>query len=125
MAHNIYVGGHAIINIDVYQQYVTQAIGRSMGLNSDQKAELEKHVQSLTAQLKPIGESHADETAAILNALKQVTEAASKPAAERKKSMLELSAKALKDAAELVKDIAPTVLSTALTVGRFIVGLAS
>ncbi len=41
----------------------------------------------------------------------------------RKQSLLQLSAKGLKDAAELVKDIAPTILTTADLIAKFIVGL--
>ena len=80
-------------------------------------------VAALTAELNKLKEEHADEKAAIETTLKAAVATAAKPSAERKKSILQLSAKGLKDAADLVKDIALTVISTADLIAKFIVGL--
>jgi hypothetical protein len=80
-------------------------------------------VQSLKAELDTLKASHADETKEIAEALEKAVTTAAKPPQERKKSLLQLSAKGLKDAAELVKDIAPAVLATAEQIAKFIVGV--
>ncbi len=124
MSNNINVGGSAIINIDSYLQNVTNTIGASDSLNSNEKTQLEALVKALGTALKPVEQSHKGETEAILEAAQRAVNVASKPAAERKKSILDLTASGLKAAAETVKDIAPLVLTTALEVCRFIQGLA-
>jgi len=123
MGHKIKVGGAAIINIDSVLSNVTQTIGSSSGLNLAQKAELEKLVQSLKADLDKLQAIHPDETKEIATALEKAVANATKPPEQRKTSILELSAKGLKEAAELVKDIAPTVLTTAGMIAKFTVGL--
>lgn len=124
VGHNIDVsGGSANINIDSTLTNVTQTIGSTNSLDAPQKAQLEQMVAALTAELSRLKEEHADEKAAIETALKAAVDTATKPSAERKKSILQLSAKGLKDAADLVKDIAPTVISTADLIAKFIVGL--
>jgi hypothetical protein len=123
VTNNIKVGGSAIINIDSVLTNVTQTIGAASGLDSAQKSQLEALVQSLKAELDTLKASHADETKEIAEALEKAVTGAAKPPQERKKSLLQLSAKGLKDAAELVKDIAPTVLTTADRIAKFIVGL--
>jgi peptidoglycan hydrolase CwlO-like protein len=124
VGHTIDVsGGAANINIDSTLTGVNQVIGSSNSLDGPQKAELEQMVAALTAELAKLKQDNADEKAAIETALKAAIAAAAKPPAERKKSILELSAKGLKDAADLVKDIAPAVISTAGLIAKFILGL--
>lgn len=123
MENNINVGGSAIINIDSVLENVTQTIGESSGLNQLQKSELDLLVASMKADLDKIKEDHAAEAEAVAEALKKAVANASKPEAERKQSILEVSAKGLKDAAELVKDIAPNLLTTAGLIAKFIMGL--
>jgi hypothetical protein len=123
MGHKINVGGSAIINIDASLSNVMQTIGASAGLDSTQKSQLEALVQSLKTELEMLKASHADETKEIAEALEKAVTSATKPPHERKKSLLQLSANGLKEAAALVKDIAPNVLTTADTIAKFIVGL--
>ena len=123
MGHNINVGGSAIINIDSTMSNVTQTVGSAPGLDSAQKVQLEGMVQSLKAELDKIKASHADESKAIAEALEKAVANAAKPPAERKPSLLQLSAKGLKEAAELVKDTAPAILTTAGLIAKFITGL--
>lgn len=123
MGHKINVGGSAIINIDSVLSNVTQTIGATPGLDSAQKSQLEGLVQSLRADLDKLAASHTDETKAIAEALEKAVANASKAPQDRKQGLLQLSAKGLKDAAELVKDVAPTILNTAHLISNFIVGL--
>jgi hypothetical protein len=123
VGHKINVGGSAIINIDATLNNVTQTIGGATTLDRDQKERLEELVQPLKSELLKLEKTHAAEVAEITGALEKAVANAVRPAQERKKSILQLSAKGLKDAAELVKDVAPTVLTAAATIAKFIVGL--
>ena len=76
---------------------------------------------STASEIDAIKAGHTDEAAAITQALDKAVTDAAKP--ERKKPILALSVKGLKDAAELVADIAPKVLTTATLIGKFITGL--
>jgi hypothetical protein len=78
---------------------------------------------SLKADLARLKESQTDEAKEIADALEKVVANAAKPPQERKKNLLELSAKGLKEAAELVKDTAPSILSAADQIAKFIAGL--
>jgi hypothetical protein len=122
MGHKITVGGSAIINIDSVLNSVSQTIGAS-DLASKQKTELDELVQSLRANLQKVNATHPDETKEIAAALEKAVANAAKPLQERKQNLLQLSAKGLRDAAELVKDIAPEILTTAGLIAKFIVGL--
>jgi hypothetical protein len=102
---------------------VMQKVDAAPGLESAQKSHLEALVQSLKADLNKLQASHADETKAIADALEKAVAIASKPPQERKQSLLQLSANGLREAAGLVKDIAPSILVTAGAIGKFIVGL--
>lgn len=123
VGHNIDVGGSAIINIDSVLTDVVQTIGGASGLAPAEKDELDSLVRSLTSDLDRIKVAHPDEVKAIADALKGAIANATKAPPERKQSFLELSAKGLKDAAELVKDVAPSVLTTASLIAKFVVGL--
>jgi hypothetical protein len=123
MGHNIRVGGSAIINIDSTLTNVTQIISDSPGLDAGQKSQLQSMVESLKADLDSLKNTHTDEAKVIADALEKAVSAAAKPAPERKRNLLTLSAKGLKDAAELVKDTAPSILATATLIAKFIVDL--
>jgi hypothetical protein len=123
VGHNVNVTGHAIIAIDSTLNNVTQAIGTAPGLNDKQKSELDELVKTLRTQLEPLKATHADEAKEIADAVEKAVANVSKPAPERKLSMLQLSAKGLTEAANLVKDIAPTVIATAGLIAKFVVGV--
>lgn len=123
MSNNFNVGGSAIINIDSALNNVTQTIGDAPGLDPAQKSQLEAMVMSLKAELAKLKESHQDETREIADALEKAVANAAKPPQERKKNLLQLSAKGLKEAAELVKDTAPSILTAADQIAKFIAGL--
>jgi hypothetical protein len=123
MGNNIHVGGSANINIDSVLTNVTQTIGSAKGLKKAQKSQLNTMVQTLTADLEKLKATHAEETKEIADALQKAIANAAKPKEERKQNLLQLSANGLKEAAGLVKDIAPTVLKTAGQIAKFIVGI--
>ena len=123
MGHNVSIGGNAIINIDSTLNNVSQTIGTAPGLDVQQKTELDRLVQSLKAQLDAVKSTHTEEVTAIVEAAQKAVVAASKPPAERKRSILQLSADGLVAAAKTVSDIAPAVLNTASLISKFVVGL--
>jgi hypothetical protein len=123
MGHNINVTGPSIIAIDSTLNNVSQTISSAPGLNDQQKRDLDQMVQSLRTQLDALKATHADEAKEIADAVDKAVTNASKPPQERKASMLQLSAKGLKEAAQLVGDIAPGVLATAGLIAKFVVGL--
>jgi hypothetical protein len=123
MGHNINVSGPAIVAIDSTLNNVTQTVTTAAGLDSDQKSKLESMVASLKTQIDGIKGTHPDEAQEIATAVEKAITHASKPPEQRKKSMLELSAKGLKDAAETVKDVAPGILSTASLIANFVTSL--
>jgi hypothetical protein len=123
MGHKVKVGGSAIINIDSTLDNVNQTIGSAHGLDPEGKAELEGLIKSLAADLTTLKATRADEARAIVDALDKAIVNASKPPSERKKNLLELSAKGLKDAAELVQDVMPGILTTATGIANFITNL--
>jgi hypothetical protein len=102
---------------------VTQTINAAEGLDSNQKSELDALVKKLNSDLDAIKASHTDEVKLITNRLNEAVCNAAKPSDARKKNLLEFSAKGLTDAAGFVKDIAPSILSTAGLIAKFITGL--
>lgn len=123
MSNQIHVGGNAIINIDSFLNNINQSIDVSSSLKPDEQSELKRLTTQLANELKLIESSHREETLQILDAVKRVADVASKPASERRESILKLTAKGLTDAAELVGKIAPTVLQTAVDIGKFVIAL--
>ncbi len=123
VGHNINVTGHAIVAIDSTLTNVSQTISIAQGLDSNQKSKLAAMVESLKTELDTLKSSHPDEAKEIADAVQKAVATASKPPEERKKNLLQLSARGLTDAAELVKGIAPTVLSTAGLIAKFVSGL--
>jgi len=123
MGHNINVVGPAIVAIDSTLSNVSQTIGSAPGLNDQQKSDLDQMVRSLRTQLDSLKATHADEAKEIADAVDKAVTNASKTPQERKASMLQLSAKGLKDAAQLVAEVAPGVLATAGLIAKFVVGL--
>ena len=123
MGHNINIGGSAIINIDSVLSNVVQTIGAAQGLDATQKSQLDQYVQSLKADLDGLKSTHPGEAELIADALSKAVAQATKPAQERKPGFLKLTAEGLRAAAELVKDVAPSILATAGLIAKFVVGL--
>jgi hypothetical protein len=123
VGHNINVGGNAIVNIDSTLSNVSQTVGASQGLNTEEKSKLDALVNSLKAELDTLKTSHSDEVQEIADSLQKVVTAASKPPEERKKRFLDLSAINLIQAAQLVDKAAPTVVHIATQIAHFLQGL--
>jgi hypothetical protein len=123
MGHEISVGGSAIINIDSTLSNVTQTIGAASGLDAAQKSNLDAMVQSLKTDLDRLKANYPDEANEIAGALEKAVTNAVRPPRERKRSLLQLSAKGLKEAAELLGEAAPSIIATAGLIAKFIVGL--
>lgn len=123
IGNHIQVGGSAVINIDSTLTNVTQTIGHAPGLDTVQRQQLDGLVAQLTVALTKAKASHPEECREIASALEKAIVHASKPVDERKPNFLQLSAKGLRDAAELLKDIAPDVIATATAVAKFITGI--
>jgi hypothetical protein len=80
-------------------------------------------VQSFKMELEALKSEHADEAAAIAEALQKAVDNASKPPEQRKTGLLKISANGLKEAAGLVADVAPKLMSTALLIANFVAAL--
>jgi hypothetical protein len=125
MGHKINVGGSAIINNNSTLTNVTQTIEATTSLDSEQKKQLKSLIAPLTADLARLSKSHAEEVQEITSALAKVVAQAAKPPKDRKKGLLNLSAKGLKEAASLVKNIMPSILKSASLIANFINTLPS
>jgi hypothetical protein len=123
MGHNVQIGGSGIVNIDSTLTNVRQTLRLSERMPSEQKEELEALVNKLEVDLKEVRGNHKDEIEEIMNALQKAVGNASRPPQERKQGILELSAKGLKDAANLLKDIAPNVITTSGLIVDFLLNL--
>lgn len=112
-----------ILNINSTLNNVSQSINAAQGLDNNQKNELDSLVKKLNGELDAIKASHTDEVKLITERLDSAISNAVKGPEERKKNLLEFSAKGLTEAAEFVKDIAPNILSTVGLIAKFITGL--
>jgi tetratricopeptide (TPR) repeat protein len=115
------VGGDAIINIDSIVKNATQTIDKSSSLPDAKKQELSALVAELKSAMDGLGADYEEERKEIAAALEKAISKATQP--QPKKSLLEVSAKGLKAAAETVAAVAPAVLQTAARIAAFIVGL--
>lgn len=123
MTYNTNVGENAIVNIGSKLKDVKQSITASAGLTAAQRGQLDGFVASMKEDLERVRSTHPHEAEAIGEALQKAISNATKPPEERNRNILQLSAKGLKDAAELVADVAPKLLATAHLIAKFIVGL--
>lgn len=119
--HRTNVAGDAIINIDSVLENTTQTIHKTSSLPDEKKQELAALVAELRTAMDGLGADYKEEREEIAAALEKAIAKATQP--QPKKSMLELSANGLKEAAQTVAAIAPVVLQTAAKIAAFIVGL--
>jgi tetratricopeptide (TPR) repeat protein len=119
--HRINVGGNAIINIDTILKNTTQTIHNASSLPDEKRKELSALVAELESEMDGIKANYQEECKEVAEALEKAISRATEP--QPKKSMLEVSAKGLKEAAQLLADVAPAVLQTATRIATFIVGL--
>lgn len=121
--NQISTGGSANINIDSTLTNVTQTIANSGSLAAPQKDELKSLVAAFEAELEKIAQTHAAETALIRSRLSETVAAATRPAEQRSKPVLEITSKGLTEAASTVGKILPGLLTSAGLIAKFVVGL--
>lgn len=109
------------INIDSYLESVTQIVNASSNLQPEKRQVLATLVQEVKAALKPVSTSHPDETSRVAETM----ELAVKEATKRKPSasFLKITAEGLKEAANALKDVAPTILTITGKVVQFLLGV--
>jgi hypothetical protein len=98
-------------------------INSSPSLSPDQKSELTGLVKLIETELAAVRKTHADEAKMVDDAVNKAVVQAAKPAAERKKPFLELTATGLLQTAKLLADVAPGVVHGAGQLATFLQGL--
>jgi NTE family protein len=123
MGHVIKSGDQSIINVESQLGDITQVIGDSNHLSSAEKAALGEPLDELKGLLEQQRQEHADEVALIEQRLVELLKQVDKPAEQRKKSLLEISASGLKEAASTLSEVVPSLLPVAAKIAAFAVGL--
>ncbi|MBV9946667.1 MAG: hypothetical protein JOZ69_07460 [Myxococcales bacterium] len=123
MGDQFNTGNNANINSRSTLTNVTQSIAVAKSLSDDERDALSKKVEALRTELAKAEASHADEVDLITQRLAELVKQASKPKAERKRSMLEISGKGLVEAAETLAKVVPTAIGAAKAVAAFVAGL--
>jgi hypothetical protein len=124
MGHKITTGDNAIVGIDSRLNKVTMTIGSSERLTDEQREDLGKRVDSLNKLLIGIKDSHAQEVSLVISRLEELMKQIDKPVSERKKSILDISASGLLEAAKSVSDVVPGLIETARKIAEFVGTLA-
>lgn len=124
MGHVINTGDRSIVNVESSLRNTQQVIGDSNHFTEAEKAQLDGLVSALRAEIASLAEAHAAEASLIAQRLDELLGLANHPKEQRKRSLLDISAKGLKEAAGALADIAPTVLDIAAKVAGFVLGLA-
>ncbi len=125
MGTTIKSGDQSIINVDSQVGDITQVIGNSNNLSSDEKAALAGPMAELKTLFDAQRAAHADEIALIEQRLAELMKQVDKPAEARKKSLLEVSAEGLKEAAKTLAEAAPDILGVVGKIAAFAVGLVA
>ena len=92
-------------------------------MSQAQNSELTALVDAVKQQLASVKETHPEEAKRMDRAVEDVVAEATKPAAERKKPFLELTATGLLSTAKLLVDVAPGVMHAATQLAMFVQGL--
>ena len=77
------------------------------------EANVRETLKEFSAKLSQADAKHASDVELLKKRLEELAQQVTKPTAERKKSLLEMSAKGLKDAATAVGEIVPGLIATA------------
>lgn len=112
-----HVGGN--VNIKSRLDQVAQNIGSAASIPADQQAELQDLMRDLSRALEQIQGEKAEDAEKVAVAAERLSGEVARDKPDKR--FLEVSAEGLKDAAEAVKGIAPTVVST---VGKILALLA-
>ncbi len=110
------------VNIQSKLDHVTQTVQQVQGWPDARKEELTKLLADLTMSLKGVADARPDDAERVAKMAELVVAEATK--ARPDKGFLSITTDGLKKAAEVVADIAPTVLTVAGKVATFVAGLA-
>ncbi len=105
----------AIMN---FESKVTQYIGANPNIDQSEKDELKELIKQLSSVLQEAPSDKSDETETITETAKQLVEAATKE--KPNKSMVQISASGLKQAAESIADVVPKVLGVVTQIVQFV-----
>jgi ElaB/YqjD/DUF883 family membrane-anchored ribosome-binding protein len=105
-------GSHVIIKSTLTN--VTQTIGALPDAEPSIKAELETLVAQLNDALQEVPDDKAEEAEAVAQSAEALVEAAAED--KPNKTMVQITGEGLKQAAQNLADIAPTVLSIAMQI---------
>jgi hypothetical protein len=109
------------VNIKARLDHVTQTVQQTSGWPDDRRAELTKLLTELQAALEAAAEKRPEDAERVTKTAELVVAEATK--AKPDKTFLSITAEGLKQAAQAVADIAPTVLAVAGKVAAFVAAL--
>ncbi len=109
------------VNIKSFLEDVTQNVRNAPGMADDKRQQLAALIEELHQALQSAAEKKPEESQAVAQAAQVVATEAVKE--KPNKGFLNITAAGLKQAAEALGDIAPTVLAVAGRIAAFVVGL--
>jgi hypothetical protein len=101
----------SIVNVDSMLEQVTQSIGSANNVDESTKKQLTDLIDQLKAELQKAPASKKEEAEAMAEYAKTFVEAGTKP--QPNKTTIQITAKGLKEAAENIAGVMPTVLTIA------------
>lgn len=111
-------GNSGNINIGSWLNQVSQTIKHSSVLQPDDQQALQKLMGDLTKALQPASLTHPDDASEVISYAEKVTKEVSKE--QPRKGMLDVSLAGLKEAAEAVSAVAPTILAVVGQIAAFV-----
>jgi hypothetical protein len=109
------------VNIDSTLKNVKQVITESDTLSSNKKEELERLVEELKAALQPATRARPEEVATVTSLVETLTQEGIKP--QKNSNLLQITGKGLKEAAQSLLDITPTVLTIVGQIVKVLTGV--
>jgi len=121
MSNNIQVSNVVgPVNVQSHLDNVTQTVQQVQGWPDAKKEELSALIEQLTTSLKSVAASHPDAAERVARSAELVVGEATR--AKPDPGFLSITAAGLKQAAQALADIAPTVLSVAGKIAAFVTG---
>jgi hypothetical protein len=124
---SISIGGdnYGIAGIDALFENVTNTINTAPNIDQSAKVELAKLMEDLKAELAKVPQERAADAANVAKRAQQAIEAATD--SDPDSTIIEQSGKRLQQAAENIKNVAPTVISIATLIAtairKFVIGI--
>ncbi len=118
---------HAVNSVVNYkstlQNVQTMLSAPNQAQDSKEVTAVQQDLARLAQMLQAADAKHAEEVEAVARRLEELSKEITKPSAQRKRGLIALSAKGLKEAAEAVGDIVPGLLATATSIAAAIANL--